>query len=600
MIEAVGGQDLKELSEETCLPTDLVRSVLLRLRDRELINSDNQIPAQQRRRRESDQQGEIYTSALVFRELVGGEVLPFLHVLDTSNPIKTKDTKQKAFILRSGPDVRTLGPPTTREVINAISQMRRRADEHGHLARVPTIEQVRVGREPEEYVLDCRIAVQTRDANFRIADPFGIGFSRVLERVFATRLETDENLQNWMTNWLEVLADPTQQDRTTSTVSHVYDTPSNRRRYPNLVQALTPARGRRHRSVTDIYAALEWALFYVCETHNPLIPIRQLRAEVGPRYAERMLEVAGSIGFEVHEFGFRPIPRGRLDDYDNQKAEMDTVIAIALLQAESNDEHPMHTLAALQPDFLRSIRQLAHDRGPRAHGGRVTLQSDSELASDAMMRQAVGALLPSVRFDAGTSEPVPESHADLLLDARVSLLGTVGYQVFNKLGPDSQNSLLEAEKLLLAADEGDDAREFLLNLYAALQGALRGFLGGATTPALVGSDYTTVASERARLAGLGDLPEEMRSVNPRRIREALQGKDRSLGASVLVLLLTSSEGCLSALALRQPTFLADVGTIQKRRGHGNEPIPMSIADARILRQTAIITLETLLELAEED
>ena len=115
------------------------------------------------------------------------------------------------------------------------------------------------------------------------------GFSRVLEGVFSGRLADDENLQAWMTNWLQSLANP-RPGRTTSSrwPRGPYDTPENRRRYPNLVQALTPARGASHRSVTDIYAALEWALFYTCEAHNPDIAIRQLSAEAGPNYSQRL------------------------------------------------------------------------------------------------------------------------------------------------------------------------------------------------------------------------------------------------------------------------------------------------------------------------
>ena len=600
MIDAVGGPDELVLADETCIPVDLVRSVVLRLRDRGLIDSDNRIIDRQRRRWEGDTHEEVYTSALVFRELVGGELLPFVHILDDSNPIKTKETDPKARTLQPQYSGRSLGAPSTREVIDAIAQMKKRVQEHGQDARMPTIDQVRAEREPEEYVLDCRIAVQTRDADFRIADPFGMGFSRALEGVFGSRLTDDESLQTWMTNWLQSLANPRPDDRERSSASGPCETPENRRRYPNLVQALTPARGASHRSVTDIYAALEWALFYTCEAHNPGIAIRQLSAETGPTYSERLSQVAASIGFDVPQHGFRPIAKGRFEDYEHRKSEMETVLAIALMQAESDEEHPMRALAANHPDFIVRIRTLASDRGVRAHGARVTLASDIELDSDSFMRGAVSTLLPAVRFDEGAPVIPRDSQADLLLDARASLLYTFGYQSFAKLGPDTQNALIDAEKFWLVAKDGDDAREFVLNLYAALQGVLRRFLGGAAPLGLTERDYMDVARGRARQSGLGDLPQGIESVNPRRIREALQGRDLSVGASVLALLLTSSEDRLANLRRNQQTFLADVGAIQQRRGHGNEPITMLKADTKKLRRTAITTLVTLLDLTNED
>ena len=50
MIDAVGGLDEKGLADETCIPVDLVRSVVLRLRDRGLIDSDNRIIDRHRRK----------------------------------------------------------------------------------------------------------------------------------------------------------------------------------------------------------------------------------------------------------------------------------------------------------------------------------------------------------------------------------------------------------------------------------------------------------------------------------------------------------------------------------------------------------------------
>lgn len=600
MIDAVGGLDESMLAEETCIPVDLVRSVVLRLRDRGLIDSDNRVIDRQRRRWESDAREDVYTSALVFRELVGGDVLPFVHVLDASNPIKTKETDQKARTLPSQYGARDRGAPSTREVIEAVTEMQRRADEHGQDARIPAIDQVRVEREPEEYLLDCRIAVQTRDADFRIADPFGIGFSRPLEGVFAGLLVDDESLQSWMTNWLQSLASPRADDLERTSVNGPYNTLENRRRYPNLVQALTPARGSVQRSVTDIYAALEWALFYTCEAHDPGIAMRLLGAETGPSYSERMSQLAASLGFEVPPLGFRPIPKGKFDDYVNQKSELDTVLAISLIQAEFDQEHPLHALAMSHPDFIVRIQALKSDRGRRAHRGRATLTSDVELDSDGFMREAVSTLLPGVWFDADNAATTTDSQQDLLLEARTSLLGAFSYPSFAKLGPETQNALIDAEKFWLVAADGDDAREFVLNLYAALQGVLRRFLGESAPRGLTERGYKTAASERARKAGLGDLPRGIESVNPRRVREALDGRDVSLGASVVALLLTSAEARLASLARSQPTFLTDVGPIQDRRGHGNEPIPMSLTDLKKLRRTAITTLTTLLDLTNED
>lgn len=119
-------------------------------------------------------------------------------------------------------------------------------------------------------------------------------------------------------------------------------------------------------------------------------------------------------------------------------------------------------------------------------------------------------------------------HADLLLDACTA--GCVRLPTIFSLGPDkSECAARSHERFWLVAYGGDDAREFVLSLYAALQGSCVAFLGGAAPPGLTEREYKESARDRARRAGLGDLPPGTQTVNPRRIREALQGRDILVG-----------------------------------------------------------------------
>lgn len=599
VIDAVGGLDETALAKETCIPVDLVRNVTLRLRDKGLINDDNLIIDRQRRRWGPDSRDDSYTSALAFRELVGGRLLPFVHVLDDSNPIETK-VIQHIRTLAPDREARRLGPPSTRDVIDVIANMRKRSREHAQVARIPTIEQVRVEREPEEYLLDCSIAVQSHDAEFRIADPFGTGFSRVLEHVFTNRLESDERLRDWMDKWYQNLQAPQHPDDLWPAPGSAFATDANRSRYPHLVRALTPARGSQQRTVEDIYASLEWALFYACETHGPDVAIERLRQEVGPSYSEWLSGIAISVGFDRPESSFRPVPNGKLRDYTDQKPEMETVLAIALLQAEVDPEHPMRAVASVHPEFIVRLRALASDRGARAHGMHVTLTTERQLASDPFMRETISTLLPAVQFGTEVTAPNEPSQADLRLDARNMVRSKLGYRGFNRLGPSGKASLIEAEQFWLVSKDGDDARSFISNLYSALQGVLRALLTGAAPGGLAESQYLTQANANAVQAGLGHLPAGLASVNPMRIREALRGNDLSVGASAIALLLTAGESPLRELADSQLDFLEVIADIQVKRGHGNLPLPLAKVDAGKIRSRAITTLVALLELTQED
>lgn len=598
IIDSMGSLDIDSLATETCLPVDLVRNVAFRLRDRGLIDGDNMIIDAQRRTWAADRSEEAYTSALAFRELVEGRLLPYLHPLEGISSIQFKSVAGSRTLPEDHSRTQ-YQPPTPREICEVVTLMRRRSKAHARIARVPTVEQIRIDREPEKYMLDCQIAIQARDADYRIADPFGIGFSRTLEEVFAHRLDSDERLQEWMTSWRSQLSPAGIRAGAPSRASQPFDTDLNRTLYPNLVRALTPAPGRAHLSLEDIYACLEWALFYCCERNDPGLAIRRLNQATGTQYSSWLSGIVAGIGLEVPKSGFRPIPRGKFEDYFNQMPEMETVLAISLVQAEADAEHPMRAVAAANPDFLVRVRALTVDRGDRAHGNYTAVHQEGELESDRFMRTIVSTLLDGMQTDSATDAAHPESAADLRLQARSNLLEALGYRTFNRLGPSAQASLLDAERFWIASQDDEvDARAFVSSLYAALQSALRGYLDGASPMVSPEADYIPQAIANARRVGLGTLPLSLTSVSPRRIRATLQGDDLSLGASVIALLLTASDEVLDSISEGQPSFLSVMAEIHERRGHANQPAPMKRKDLNRLRSKAYTSVMTLLEISQ--
>lgn len=594
VLDAVGRLDEGELAQETCIPVSLVRTVILRLQDKGLIDEDNLVVDANRESWAREAKEEHYTSALAFRELVGGRLLPFVQILDEEHPLRTKTVKD-ATLLAQDHAASRLGPPSAGDVISVITQMKRRSEAYAESARTPDIAQIRVEREPESRLLDCLIAIQGHDADFRIADPFGTGFSRVLEDVFTHRLETDEELQKWMTKWRQRLRAPKASADGQERPREPWDTEENTRKYPGLIHALRHSRGMTHRSLEKIYGSLEWALYYTCELHDPKVAIKRLQYETGINYSQWLSGIARRLGFNVPRDGFRPLPPGKFKDYLDKKPEMDTVLGIALLQAEADPEHPLHTIASADPDFIGRIRSLARERGNRAHGKGTRVANGTPLESEQFMRENISTLLPAIQFDPQAQGAGVDSWADLLLDARTGLLGAFGYRDFNKLGLGVQASLLTAEQLWIGFRDGDDALPLISDLYSALQGVLREFLSGSAPSAVREGEYVKRAGVRAELAGLGELPVSLATVKRYRIRETLQGNDLSLGASVVALLLTASEDVLQEIAKVQSDFLSVISDLLQKRGHANQPVPMEKKTADELRKSVISVIRTLLE-----
>ena len=596
VLDAAGPMDDTALAEETCIPFDLVHSVVLRLRDREILDPSNRLTVEGRKGSAGTQPQATFRSMIVFQDRLGGRVFPFLKPLDREGALATKDVWIDLKVAYDGGKA-GFPPPQPRDVVQAAEQMKKRTAAWGLGAQAPTTGQVRVSRDREPYLLDCPIAMLQSDGEFRIADPFGVGYSRLLEGLFQELLEKDPATHEWMMEWRANLTKARSAQAPDARWNEPFDTAENQRLYPKIVQHLKPGWGRQHRDLPRIYAALEWALFYRADAAGADLAIRLLKAQSAAEYSDWLANLASAIGLQPPRAGFRPIPEGKFTDFLAGKAELETVLAINLVQSESDPTHPLRALASAVPDLITRLRELTKDRGERAHGNAQATADDVELASDRFMRTFVQTLLPSIRFDEMSAASTSDSGAlaDLRFDARTTLLSRFAYADFNRLGLSVQAALISAEQVWLTFSDGDDALPYLLDAYAALQSSFAAWVNAHPGSRRLAGDPTATAATQAAESGLGELPSDLRSVNSRRVREALEGNHLSLGASVLALLATLPSGALSAVAGAQPDLLTAVATVIRLRGHGNEPTPMSRDDLARVRSAVLASIATTLD-----
>lgn len=596
LLDAAGPMSGKALADETCIPVDLVRSVVLRLRDRELLDPSNRLTVGQRARSSDTPRRETFRTAIVFQDRIGGRIFPFLKALDQEGALATRESW---IDLRVTYDDQTGGfpPPQPKDVVHAAEEMRRRSAAWGTEHRFTTPGQVRVLRHREPYLIDCSIAVLQRDSEFRIADPFGVGYSRVLEDQFQELLAKDAAAHTWMMEWRTSLTTVGSAHGAGTTSREPFETVENERLFPKVVHHLRPGPGRQHRDLAGIYAAIEWALFYRAVAAGAETAVRLLRAQAAAEYSDWLAGLAAAIGLRPPRAGFRPLVEGKLRDFLSGKAELETVLAINLIQAELEPAHPLRELANAMPDLITRLRELTRARGELVHGNATSTSDDVELTSDPFMRICIQALLPSMRFDGtlATSHSGSDAWADLSFDARTNLLSRFSYGDFNRLGPSVQASIVSAERAWLAHGDGEDALPYLLSAYGAIQGAVAAWVNAEPgSRGLVGAPEA-VAAANAIGAGLGELPSELSSINSRRAREALEGNHLSLGASVLALLAISPPATLTHIASTQPDFITTIAAVIRFRGHGNEPVPMSHDDLALVRSGVIQTIATILD-----
>lgn len=596
IIDSGGEWESEALARETCIPVDLVRCVLLCLRDKAFIDEHNKIIKQRRNDWENKKKKPSeFVTALLFRELAMGKILPFFYQLDDTNPLKKKEGEERFFRRVHYNNAYKSSPPTPRNVISALRGMIKRLIAFDAEVRLPAVQEITIVDEPELYYLDCPIAIQKSDGEFRIADPFGTGFSLILENALNHLLEQDSGLSNWLMNWKHGLSNP-RKNKQAKAQLEPYDNDINRGRYPNLVSILRLRRNTQHRSLEQIHAAIEWAMFYACAQRSFDTAVNRLRLINQSEHSGLLKEAAEKIGLNLPRHGFRQVLLGKLDDFLFGKAEMGTVLSIALLMAQSDASHPLRRVAEKYQDFIVRLFDIRKKRNPQTHGRGKVQKNEIEMPEESFMRDIVTTLLPSVRFsDIFVAEVDKDAVADLLLDARSSIQGEFGFGLFNRLGTNLQDRLVYAERFWLSSRDGDEALAFACDLYAAMQRSFRQKLSGVLPPDFKDSEFLMAAQKSSSESGLGEMPECLCTVKPFAIRKTLQGDDQTLGACVVAFLLVSDTETLRSVADIQPYFLFNIEEVINRRGHGNEPLPLSKSDIGKLRKSTYSTIKTLLE-----
>ncbi len=624
LIDAGGYRETKMLAEETCMPESLVQCVLLRLQDRGYLDRYNQIVKQQRNKWAHDEDRQrVYVTALMFRELATGRILPFLHILSQDTPLKKKDQEEELINNRKRYhgiyDDRALAAelPIPSDVIFALRAMKKRSRAaFGDDLRLPPVRQITIGPDPEPYHLDCLIAIQKSDSEYRIADPFGSGFSLVLENAFRQLLEQDSWWSNWLDDWKKGLTQrqmPSQNKKS----KEPYDNESNWGNYRNLISNLSShiKHDRQYRSIEEIHFSLEWALFYSCYQYPYDHAVNMLKLRNQSEHTALLQAAAEELSLELPKGGLYPVKEGKLNDFLNGKAEFGTVLSLALLIAESDTSHPLRRIAQKHPDFIVRLLKIKKERDAPGHGRGKVRRNSSELEQEPFMYEVISALLPAIRFsDTPVAEVDRDAIADAWMEARRSIQNEFTHALFNRLGTNLQDRLIMAEKFWLlcngknvtesskcvtASEATDshryDAQMFAWNLYGALQGTFRMTLSGVLPPDIKTTEYIASAREKADRCGLGELPKGLTTGSILPIFETLLGNDQTLRACAVAFLLVSDDESLCAIAQKSTRFLADIALVHERRRHGNEPLPLSKDEILDLRKAAYTTIKTLLE-----
>jgi len=588
------------LAEETCLPQALVHGIIIRLQEHGYLDEHKHIAAEKKKNWEEglSVSTDNYVTAIVFQDMLKGNLLPFIHFISENTPLKLviDDDPLKYFKRLHYDESKKYPPPTPQDVLQALHEMKTRGKHRGEIYITPSISQINVMPQKEIFYLSCPIAIQKNDGDFRIADPFGNGYSMFLENIFSDLLEKDDNLAQWYQGWVSNLGrnfSGSDEERT----RYSFDTPELRSKYPELILNLRPGKQRAFRSLAKIYASFEWTLFYFCRQFPCDAIVQMMKRMDEETMGERLLQISTQLGFNAKKFLFvRP---GKLLDYLNGKAEMPTLIGIALMLAEQTEARAfLRRLAEKHPNFFDRIKEIKENRDSIEHGAMKQLP-DRELADDPLLKETILILLPDVVFEQKTAVVHSGERAfDMKVAARNSIQSCFSFGTYNRMGDVMQQRLISAEMFLglnEKQEQFDNVMPFVCDLYAAVQIAFRPHLYEDLPPVVSDCNLISLASEKIAEAGFSALPDYFRHVNMSRIEKTLQGQDQSLGAAAVAFILVSKQEQLSTIAMNQPEFFSDIAEIAVVRGHGNEIISKTRTELLKLKKSIYTTIKTLME-----
>jgi hypothetical protein len=603
LIEIGGFQGEQTLADEACLPSPLVRSVLTKLRTREILDKTNQIAKHLDITPTTKDQPIDCATAIVFRELIGGKLIPYIYVVSEESPLVFRNFDEGKFWKMSHPShSETVSVPTTREIQNIIRLTRKRERIQQQRSLLPDISQIQVIEEPEFYYLRCHVGISSNNAKIRVADPFLGRMSSELMDGFESRLLMDEALQRWVDNWRDRLVSDQNKSQSNLIGDSNEKTPARQNLFPRLMDNLEISPGESSRDIKKTFASLEYCLYYLSELYEQTNTIRRLQYLDVNNFESQLVQAAEAVGL-IHEPGFfHFVSHGKLEAYWKQEAHLNTVLTICILQAEGEKTHALRKLASKNPRFLLDVRELNYLRNSESHVGVPMPWETVHERWGKFLSETVTTLLPNVKIEDGLAVSQLDYYSNLKLLARNSLTARLGHRCLVDVGFSVEEALFNAEIFGNAEAIGKNASGFVINLCSALQGvfdllcALNGKDAGFSESH---ENLIRRAKSRAYEFRLEGFDDSFQTVSPKRLSRALRGEDTSLGALIISFLLLAKDEDLMWLSECDAEILRNCSELLKLRGHGNQRVELTNQKIQNLLDSTTHSISKLMELRGE-
>ena len=607
------------IEKTTGLPWDIVRCTLLKAQDKGLIDEYYELTHLGKSRLEPDadekaqsEEDEKICTALVFREMIGGTVLPFVQILTNENPLRkhVKSTNEHIKKLKDNGDF-AQSRISVQEVLGAYRRWRKLAQSYDEeTVKFPNVRQIKIVGDPEYYYLKCPMAILSRDGDFAIADPFGYGMSSTLESILRKWLSAkgqhDVEFEGWLLEWNEntvIKVDEADNEQAKEPFENEYC----KVRYPNLVKNLKRSKSRQYLSIAQIYAAIEWAFFYYSSQFEAKEVLTWLWFATEKKFGREMVRIVRRHGLvlnrKVNEkserFEFQSITKKRVDDYKNGVPELISVFLILLLQMNGTiHDDRIKKFVRSHKWILLDLLDLKRNHDPEVHGKNNEEIGEKEYEKESrLMREIVKTLLPDVPLaNEDRDAAMRVAFADQRQAAMAKLLRFFTFALWTDMDGNLKNFLISTERYRQFdyLDGAEDVMPMIRDGYAALQALFRICLKQGGNTRVDAARYKSEARKRAERFGL-KYPDALDSVREQMITMTLDGRDQTLGACVVAFLLTMNDEVLADIASTAPDLFEQVAGVIALRQHGNNIVPMGKVEVRDFCKSIYEVTKVLLE-----
>lgn len=627
-ITEIESGDTNKIASITCLEKELVSFIQNRLNQLGLVDNRYNLSGEGQElinewQNLSDGNLE-YTVATVFVDLLAGKLLPYVNTeqLAYKKIVKISDNGFVNFLInqtneKTRVNSRQILPdkdsywqikPETNDIIKAIREFKKKYNQYALLNQnvdqypppVPMAEAISVHDNPELVYLHCSVLIQVGNSDLLITDGCGFGFSEN----FASYLMA----QNWkwcadlkkkgVVDQIKIHSENPQIAKNIawkylSITRLFHDSKDGKSKGINtLLKELSYSPSteaeekeyiyKRQQIASKLHAALEWTLRFTISNY-PVSEWEQIFISKNYKDNETLLcKFAEKIGFSVSKnnrsiFQVKP---GAIRQIKHGKVELQPLLAIAITgAAQKYTDHPFHTLAAEHSGFIGFALQLKSLRDPIEHGDISDFEADQKDLNHRVQRlvQIIINLLPPIASELRqNSESEVDAKDDVnqeRLKAEIELDKALGLSFVYEMSHDIKEQLIRVEMMLSQYAE-DKAIEIIKCLASVIQLALFEVIINRKASGKFEGDIKDTAIRKIVESGfcssIVDIPEQISTVNTKRIYRAAQGSSTTLGAHLLAIFLLCSERELTHLKNSDSTFLEFIANLISLRGHGNK------------------------------